>query len=145
MEKVRQFTVSILLVFLLGACASKENDQELPEESTEETEITLPEPKYLDNQVSGLWKVQLSPAKKEKIEFIKHQFDTSGVWFMSFKFVGDSAEATGGGVWSYDKISEQLVTLTLPDSVAEIYQVLDLNAKKMLLETNDGVEITYMR
>lgn len=145
MERLKQFTVSILLVLLIGACASKESDQELPKESSEEGDLTLPEPKYLDNQVSGLWKVQLSPAKKEKIEFIKHQFDTSGVWFMSFKFVGDTAEATGGGVWSYDKISEQLVTLTLPDSVAEIYQVLDLNDKKMLLETNEGVEITYRR
>lgn len=145
MERLKQFTASIILVLFVGACASEESDQKLPEESSQEEDLTLPEPKYIDNQISGLWKVQLSPDKKERIDFIKHQFDTSGVWFMSFKFVGDTTEATGGGVWSYDKISEQLVTLTLPDSVAEIYQVIDLNDKKMLLETNEGVEITYRR
>lgn len=144
---MKQFTVSIVAILLVAVACSSKEEQVLPKEDKTHNEesLDLPEPKYLDDQVSGLWKVQLSAVQRKKIEFIKHQFDTSGVWFMSFKFVGDTSEATGGGIWSYDKISEQLVTLTLPDSVAEIYQVTDLNSKKMLLQTEEGVNITYTR
>lgn len=145
MDKVFILLISISLI----ACSSEEpkNKEETQENKQTETpqgnkvsrSVSRAEILPIKKAILGTWQFVSKEEDESPLSKVKQSFTPEGNWFISQEVKSDtSLNSIAGGNWVYDEITNQLTTLTLPDSSLITYNISDLKGNLLILKTASG-------
>ena len=143
----RLFTASVLSIAFF-ACGGEETlpDQSSPRASTPPPVVI--KDASIEEQLYGTWSLSQMNGERLSEEHdlfgLRQTYLADHNWLIGFEQEEDSS-IVGGGRWSYDANTGQINNMFLPDSTAETLILIDINDRKMEIETPSGKRQTWSR